>query len=49
MLVTAITAVPMGVAAGVYLEEYAPKNWLTALIEKSISPTWLACHPSCMA
>jgi phosphate transport system permease protein len=32
MIVTAVTAVPMGVAAGVYLEEYAPKNWLTALI-----------------
>ena len=26
MLVTAATAVPMGVAAGVYLEEYAPKK-----------------------
>ena len=37
MLVTAITAVPMGVAAGVYLEEYAPRNWLTALIEINIA------------
>jgi phosphate transport system permease protein len=37
MLVTAITAVPLGVAAGVYLEEYAPKNWLTALIEINIA------------
>ena len=37
MLVTACTAVPMGVAAGVYLEEYAPKNWLTALIEINIA------------
>jgi phosphate transport system permease protein len=37
MLVTAATAVPMGVAAGVYLEEYAPKNWLTALIEINIA------------
>jgi phosphate transport system permease protein len=37
MLVTAVTAVPMGVAAGVYLEEYAPKNWLTALIEINIA------------
>ena len=26
MLVTFVTAVPMGVATGVYLEEYAPKN-----------------------
>ena len=37
MLVTAFTAVPMGVAAGVYLEEYARKNWLTALIEINIA------------
>lgn len=37
MLVTALTAVPMGVAAGVYLEEYARKNWFTKLIEINIS------------
>jgi phosphate transport system permease protein len=37
MLVTAITAVPMGIAAGVYLEEYAPKNWFTAIIEINIA------------
>jgi phosphate transport system permease protein len=37
MIVTAFTAVPLGVAAGVYLEEYAPKNWLTALIEINIA------------
>src|SRR5215510_8285846 len=37
MLVTAFTAVPMGVGAGVYLEEYAPKNWFTALIEINIA------------
>ena len=37
MIVTAVTAVPLGVAAGVYLEEYAPKNWLTALIEINIA------------
>ena len=37
MLVTAATAVPLGVAAGVYLEEYAPSNWLTALIEINIA------------
>ena len=36
MLVTACTAVPLGVAAGVYLEEYAPKNWLTAIIEINV-------------
>jgi phosphate transport system permease protein len=37
MIVTAFTAVPLGVAAGVYLEEYAPKNWLTGLIEINIA------------
>jgi len=37
MIVTALAAVPMGIAAGVYLEEYAPKNWLTALIEINIA------------
>jgi phosphate transport system permease protein len=37
MLVTGVAAVPMGVAAGVYLEEYAPKNWLTGLIEINIA------------
>jgi len=33
MIVTAATAVPLGVAAGIYLEEYSKKNWLTHLIE----------------
>jgi hypothetical protein len=37
MFVTALAAVPMGVAAGVYLEEYAPKNWITTLIEINIA------------
>ena len=37
MLVTALAAVPLGVAAGVYLEEYAPKNWMTDIIEINIS------------
>jgi phosphate transport system permease protein len=37
MLVTAFTAVPMGVAAGIYLEEYAGKSWLTAIIEINIA------------
>jgi len=37
ILVTIATAVPLGVAAGVYLEEYARKNWLTTLIEINIS------------
>ncbi|HKY27215.1 MAG TPA: phosphate ABC transporter permease PstA [Pyrinomonadaceae bacterium] len=37
MIVTACTAVPLGVAAGVYLEEYARKNWFTNLIEINIA------------
>ena len=37
MLVTFFTAVPLGIAAAVYLEEYAPKNWLTAIIEINIA------------
>ena len=44
MLVTACAAVPLGVAAGVYLEEYAPKNWVTDIIE--INVTNLAGVPS---
>jgi phosphate transport system permease protein len=36
MLVTASTAIPLGIAAGVYLEEYAPKNWFTAIIEINV-------------
>lgn len=37
MVVTFLSAVPMGVAAGIYLEEYAPKNWLADLIEINVS------------
>ena len=37
MLVTFISAVPMGVAAGIYLEEYAPKNWFSDLVEVNVS------------
>jgi phosphate transport system permease protein len=37
MLVTASTAVPLGVAAGIYLEEYASTNWVTNLIEINIA------------
>lgn len=37
MVVTAFTAVPLGVAAGVYLEEYARKNWVTNIIEINIA------------
>lgn len=44
MLVTALAAVPVGVAAGVWLEEYAPKNWFTEVVE--INVTNLAGVPS---
>jgi phosphate transport system permease protein len=44
MLVTAVSAIPLGIAAGVYLEEYAPKNIMTDLIE--INVTNLAGVPS---
>jgi phosphate transport system permease protein len=44
MLVTALCAVPVGVAAAIYLEEYAPKNWFSAVIE--INVTNLAGVPS---
>ena len=37
MLVTFLTAVPIGVGAGLYLEEYAPKNWFSDLIEINVS------------
>jgi phosphate transport system permease protein len=44
MIVTAGVAMPIGVAAAIYLEEYAPKNWFTAIIE--INVTNLAGVPS---
>ncbi len=37
MLVTAAVAVPIGVASGVYLEEYAPRHWITDAIEININ------------
>ena len=44
MLVTMLTAVPLGVGAAIYLEEYSKKNWLTDIIE--INVTNLAGVPS---
>jgi len=44
MVVTAVCAVPVGVAAAIYLEEYAPKNWFSAVVE--INVTNLAGVPS---
>ncbi len=37
MALTAIIAIPVGVAAGVYLEEYGKKNKLTSLLEINIT------------
>jgi phosphate transport system permease protein len=37
ILTTALIAIPVGVAAGVYLEEYAPKNPFTDLIEITVN------------
>ncbi len=37
MLVTAAAAIPVAIASAVYLEEYAPKNWFTAVIEINIT------------
>ncbi|MEM8811388.1 MAG: phosphate ABC transporter permease PstA [Pseudomonadota bacterium] len=44
MLVTLVLSFPIGVAAAIYLEEFAPKNRLTALIEVNINN--LAAVPS---
>lgn len=37
MLVTGFTAIPLGIAAATYLEEYAKRNWFTDLIEINIT------------
>ena len=44
MLIVILLAVPMGVAAAIYLEEFAPKNKLTDVIEVNINN--LAAVPS---
>ncbi|MEP2639388.1 phosphate ABC transporter permease PstA [Roseobacter sp.] len=44
MLVVLALALPIGVAASIYLEEFAPKNWVTDIIEVNISN--LAAVPS---
>jgi phosphate transport system permease protein len=44
MLVTAVSSIPLGIAAGIYLEEYAKKNWFTDLIEINVAN--LAAVPS---
>ena len=37
MALTAVIAFPLGVGAAIYLEEYAPNNWLTRLIQLNIA------------
>ncbi len=37
LIVTMLLSVPFGIAAGIWLEEYGRKNWLTALIEINIA------------
>lgn len=44
MMVVLALALPIGVAASIYLEEFAPKNWFTDIIEVNISN--LAAVPS---
>lgn len=44
MLVVLVLSLPIGVAASIYLEEFAPRNWLTDVIEVNIAN--LAAVPS---
>ncbi|OJU25344.1 MAG: phosphate ABC transporter, permease protein PstA [Alphaproteobacteria bacterium 64-6] len=36
-IVTGLVGVPLGVSAAIYLEEYAPTNWMTNIIEINVS------------
>lgn len=44
MIVVLLLSMPIGVAASIYLEEFAPKNWITDVIEVNIAN--LAAVPS---
>ena len=44
LLVTLVLCLPIGVLAAIYLEEFAPKNWLTDIVEVNINN--LAAVPS---
>lgn len=46
--ITIMVALPLGIGAAVYLEEYAGKNWFTAILEVNIA-TSRACRRSSMA
>lgn len=37
IFITAIAAIPVGICAGIYLEEYSRKNWFTSFIEINIA------------
>jgi phosphate transport system permease protein len=37
MGLTTVIAVPLGIGAAIYLEEFAPRNWLTRIIETNIN------------
>lgn len=37
IITTALFAIPIGILAGLYLEEYAPKNWITSVIEIAVN------------
>lgn len=37
MAFTALFAVPVGIGAAIYLEEFAPRNWMTKIIETNIN------------
>ena len=37
MTFTAMFAIPVGIGAAIYLEEFAPRNWLTKVIETNIN------------
>ena len=44
ILVTMMLAVPLGIGAAIYLEEFAPRNWMTKIIQVNINN--LAAVPS---
>ncbi len=44
MLIVIVLSIPVGVASAIYLEEFAPKNWITDVVEVNINN--LAAVPS---
>ena len=37
LFVTAASAIPVGIGAGIWLEEYAPRHWLSDLVELNVA------------